>query len=94
MCGAHHLRELEALAELDGEIWARPMQQLLRWANRAVWIVGERGKALPRSLLERVERRYDQLVREALANRQALPALPSGRRGCKKRRRDIIWRYG
>ena len=86
MCNAHHLRELEALAELDGEAWARPMQQLLRRANRAVWIVGERGKALPRSLLERIERRYDQLVREALAHHQALPALPSGRRGRKKRR--------
>ncbi len=86
MCNAHHLRELEALAELDGEAWARAMQQLLRRANRAVWIAREQGKALPRSLLERIERRYDQLVREALAQHQALPALPSGRRGRKKRR--------
>jgi len=40
-----------------------------------VWIVGERGKALPRSLLERVERRYDQLVREALAYHEGLEPL-------------------
>jgi len=86
MCNAHHLRELEALAELDGEAWARAMQQLLRRANRAVWIAREQGKALPRSLLERIERRYEQLVREALVQHQALPALPSGRRGRKKRR--------
>lgn len=86
LCNAHHLRELEALAEIDGEAWARRMQQLLRRANRAVWIVREQGRALPRSLLERIERRYDQLVREALAHHQALPALASGRRGRKKRR--------
>ena len=86
MCNAHHLRELEPLAELDGEAWARAMQQLLRRANRAAWIARERGQALPRSLLERIERRYEQLLREALAHHEALPALPSGRRGRKKRR--------
>ena len=42
LCNAHHLRELEALAEIDGEDWARRMQQLLRRANRAVWPVRER----------------------------------------------------
>ncbi len=67
MCNAHHLRELQALVEIDGENWARRMQQLLRRANRAVWMARERGLALPRSLLERIERRYDQLVGEALA---------------------------
>ncbi len=86
MCNMHHLRELEALAKIDGEDWARRMQQLLRRAKRAVDSVRERGVALPRSLLERIERRYDQLVREALAQHQALPALPTGRRGRKKRR--------
>ena len=35
---AHHLRELEALAELDGEAWAHPMQQLLRMAGEAAWV--------------------------------------------------------
>ena len=73
MC-AHHLRELEALAELDGKAWARAMQQLLRRANRAVRIAREQGQALPRPLLERIERRYQQWVREALAQHQALPA--------------------
>ena len=67
MWNAHHLRELEALAGIDGEDWARRMQQLLRRANRAVWSARERGLRLPRSLLERSGRRYDQLVGEALA---------------------------
>ncbi len=64
--------------------------------------------ALPRSLLERIERRYDQLVGEALAYREALPPLQlakPGRRGRKKRRpghnlaqrlrdrRESVWRF-
>ncbi len=89
LCNIHHLRELEALAKIDGEDWARRMQQLLRRAKRAVDSVRERGVALPRSLLERIERRYDELVREALAYHEGLeplrPAKP-GRRGRKKRR--------
>ena len=72
------------MAELDGEAWARPLQQLLRRANRAVWIAWQRGHALPRSLLERIQRRYDQLLGEALAHHQALPALLSGRQDRKK----------
>ena len=67
LCNAHHLRELQALVEIDGEDWARRMQQLLRRANRAARRARERGIALPRSLLERIQRRYDQLVGEALA---------------------------
>ncbi len=59
------------------------MQQLLRRANRAVWMARERGLALPRSLLERIERRYDQLVGEALP---PLRLAKPGRRGRKKRR--------
>ena len=43
MCNIHHLRELEALAKIDGEDWARRMQQLLRRAKRAVDSVRERG---------------------------------------------------
>ena len=64
------------------------MQQLLRRANRAVWIARERGQALPRSLLEQVERRYDQLLREVLAHHQALPALLSERRASVRFLRD------
>ena len=36
LCNAHHLRELKALAELDGAGWARRMQQLLRRPLAAV----------------------------------------------------------
>ena len=30
LCNAHHLRELQVLAEFDGDAWAGPLQQLLR----------------------------------------------------------------
>ncbi len=43
------------------------MQQLLRRAHRAVRSARERGIPLPRSLVERIARRYDRLVQEALA---------------------------
>ncbi len=108
LCNAHHVRELQALAEIDGEDWARRMQQLLRRANRAVWIARERGIGLPRSLRERIGRRYDQLVGDALAYHEVLPPLrpaKPGRRGRKKRRpghnlalrlrdrRESVWRF-
>ena len=39
---------------------------------------------LPRSLLERFRRRYDELLEEALACHRGLPHLARGNRGCKK----------
>ncbi|MCY4596991.1 MAG: hypothetical protein OXC19_19595, partial [Bryobacterales bacterium] len=75
MCNIHHLRELEALAKIDGEDWARRMQQLLRRAKRVVDSARERGVALPRSLLEKIAGRYDELVREALAYHEGLEPL-------------------
>ena len=89
LCNAHHLRELQALVDLAGEDWARRMQQLLRRAHRAVGMAREQGVPLPRSLLERIRRRYDRLLEEALAYHRALPPLQAprpGRRGRKKRR--------
>ena len=67
LCNAHHLRELQALVKIDKEAWARRMQRLLRRAARAVRIAQEKGVPLPRSLLERIRRRYDRLLEEALA---------------------------
>ena len=90
-CNAHHLRELQALVEIEGEGWARRMQRLLRRANRAVHIARAAGQQqLPGSLLQRIERRYDRLLAEALKYHESLPALrpaKPGRRGRKKRRK-------
>ena len=89
LCNAHHLRELEALAELDGEAWARPMQDLLRMASRAAGIAAEEGWTLPPDLVAWFEQRYDRFVAEALEYHEGLePLRPAGkgRKGRPKRR--------
>jgi len=35
LCNAHHLRELNAMVEIEKEDWARKMQRLLRRACHA-----------------------------------------------------------
>ena len=53
LCNAHHLRELQALIEIEKEGWARKMQRLLRRACHAVNLARERGVALKPGLVER-----------------------------------------
>lgn len=65
-CNARHLRELRARVDVSGEDWVRRMQQRRR-ANGAAGIAREQGVQLPRSLLERIRRRYDRLLAEGLA---------------------------
>ncbi len=89
MCNAHHLRELQALVEIEREDWAGRMQRLLRRAHRAMRIARGLEIELPQSLRERIERRYDRLLEEALAFHEAQPPLRQpqpGRRGRSKRR--------
>ena len=91
MCNAHHLRELQAqaLVEIEREDWAGRMQRLLRRAQRVVRSARARKIPLPRSLRERIERRYDRLLEEAVAFHEAQPPLRQskpGRRGRRKRR--------
>jgi PAS domain-containing protein len=45
LCNAHHLRELNALVEIEKEDWARGMQQLLRRACHAANLVRQRDRA-------------------------------------------------
>jgi transposase len=100
LCNAHHLRELNALVEIEKEDWARGMQQLLRRACHAANLARQRGVALatlrPR-LVEQLERRYDAIVAAGLVYHEAQPVLaaplahatPKGagrRRGRIKRR--------
>ncbi len=86
LCNAHHLRELEALVKIDGEVWAGRMQRFLRAAKRVAEWARKRGEVVPPQLLERMESRYDELVQEALDYHSGLPPLPTGRRGRPKRR--------
>lgn len=71
MCNAHHLRELTALVEIDGEVWAKRMRVLLRALCHAVNL-----GALRPTRTRAAEWLYDSIVRDGIAWHEALPALP------------------
>ena len=91
LCNAHHLRELQALIEIEKEGWARKMQRLLRRACHAVNLARERGVALKPGLVERFRGCYDAITAEGIAFHEAQPPLAprsskTKRRGSKPRR--------
>ena len=74
LCNAHHLRELKALIELDGEAWATPMRDMLLAANAAVRKARDSGaSALASDQVNALVERYWEAVREGLAFHRALP---------------------
>ena len=86
-CSAHHTRELVAAAELDHEPWAKLMIRLLERAHRVAGYVCTRGRAVPDSLLQLFSTAWERILLQAIAYHEALPALKSGKRGRKKRRK-------
>jgi transposase len=93
LCNAHHLRELQALVEIEKEDWARRMQRLLRRACHATHLARDRDAPLKPALVDLIRQRYDVIVAEGLAFHEAQPPLaasPSnsvpGRRGRPPRR--------
>ena len=89
LCNAHHLRELQALIEIEKEDWAGKMQRLLRRACHAANLAREQGGPLPPRLIALIERCYDAILAAGLAFHQAQPALlraASNRRGRQPRR--------
>src|SRR5471030_2047998 len=85
LCNAHHLRELQALVEIEKEDWARKMQRLLRHAYRATNLARNRGVPLKPSLIALIERCYDAILMEGFAFHEAQPALISTARKCRGR---------
>ncbi len=76
LCNAHHLRELKALIEFDGEAWPTPMRDTLLAANAAVRQARETGAtALAPEQVEAFVESYWAAVREGLAFHRALPKL-------------------
>ena len=91
LCNAHHLRELQALIEIEKEDWARRMWRLLRRACHAANLARERGVALNPRLLALIERCYEAILAEGFAFHEAQDPLVSvvvqaKRRGRPKRR--------
>src|ERR1700757_2089989 len=56
LCNAHHLRELQALVEIEKEDWALRMQHLLRRACQAVNLAREQDAPLKPGLMALIER--------------------------------------
>ena len=80
LCNAHHLRELQALVEIEKEDWARKMWHLLRRACHASKLARERGVPLKPGLLALIKRCYDAILAEGLGFHEAQPALAKARR--------------
>ena len=89
LCNAHHLRELNALIEIDQEPWAAPMRDLLLEAHLAVEQAREAGAtSLAPPVLEGFLARYWEILRQGLAFHRNLPRLqrhPSNRGRTKHR---------
>jgi transposase len=69
LCNAHHLRELKALEELEGENWAARMGRLLRFSNKI------------KGAYDRISKVYDRIIKDGLAFHDRHPPLE----GRKKR---------
>jgi transposase len=89
LCGAHHLRELKAVTEIDEEPWAEPMAALFIDLNRMKHEAMARGEtALAGAALTAALADYRAIVAQGLALHEALPPLigKPGARGRKARR--------
>jgi transposase len=91
LCNAHHLRELQALVEIEKEDWARKMQRLSRRACHAANLAREQGVTLSPGFIALIERCYDAILAEGFAFHEAQPALSSTAR---KRRGRVPRRTG
>src|SRR5271165_1771214 len=89
LCNAHHLRELQALVEIEKEDWSGKMQRLLRRACHVANLARERGMDVKPQTIARVERGYRRILSEGFAFHLAQPAhgrADGARRGRVARR--------
>lgn len=83
-CNAHHLRELQALKEIELEGWAKSMKQLLCLANKDRHRYPE---AIPKLIVIRLNQLYDSILTRGLDFHESLPPLArKGNKGRRKRR--------
>ena len=85
-CNAHHLRELQALIEIEKEDWAASTHRLLTRANRAARFARKNDRDVPASLVARISRAWDRILERAIASHEDMPPLQTGKRRRKKRR--------
>lgn len=75
LCNAHHLRELQALSEIEQEDWSRRMQTLLRRACHVEHLCRNEQQAPDQRLIDLITRRYDAIVASGVTYHEGLPAL-------------------
>ncbi|MFG6528362.1 IS66 family transposase [Sulfitobacter sp. M23508] len=89
LCGAHHLRELKAIEEIEKEPWACAMSALLTGANHLKCAAQGRGETeLSASVYQGIIIKYMAILAEGLAFHERQPPLTPkpGTRGRKARR--------
>jgi len=80
LCNAHHLRELDAVADVEGQGWATDMVALLSDTWQRVLDAKESGvSSLPEEELVSIRTAYDTII--AAGHVANPPPPPSGRRG-------------
>ena len=83
LCGAHLLRELAGLIEIEKEPWAKLMSRLLVVVCR----LSDRGNGVSAARIALLRRLYDRIVDQGITFHEAQPALKTvATRGRKKRR--------
>ena len=95
LCNVHHLRELQAVLELDGQPWAAAMGEFLRSAEQAVRSAVAAGQdRLPIEQLTALEAQYDGLIAQGLAANPLPDPPPVPRRGRlkKSKARNLVER--
>lgn len=89
LCGAHHLRELKAIEDIEKEPWATEMSALLNRANQLRCTAQDQGETeLPEPVRQEIITGYMAILAEGLAFHERQPplAISSGARGPKARR--------
>ena len=76
LCGAHHLRELKAIDEIEKEPWAKAMSDLLIDANRLKHEARDRGEVgLLDAVLQSITVEYKAIIARGLAFHESQPPL-------------------
>lgn len=85
VCGAHLLRDLTAVAELDGQLWAAQLKLVLIAMNKVASYWRAQGAThLPPQLHDRWVARYFQILGQGFAAQPPPPPRPPGKRGPPK----------
>ena len=82
LCNVHHLRELKAIAEIDGELWARNMSRLLLTGCHAK----QNFQNIPVEWIAKFLKLYDLIISKGLDYHEKLGVLKKPKRGRVKRR--------